>query len=149
MFSAIIFLREGVCHVINQVIHFEFIILHVIKSSYLPNLSWFCSHSHLVCKLIATRDERHNKIENFRCLSQVLIRITLIYCNLLKQCFPTGYTAYPSVYENKFGAYSWTEVYEGYTSSITQGRSQGDKRDNCPPEIFSVTTCLQTKILML
>ena len=35
------------------------------------------------------------------------------------QCYSTGYTVYPSVYENKFGVYSWTEVYEGYTSSIT------------------------------
>ena len=37
----------------------------------------------------------------------------------MEQCFSTGYTVYPSVYENKFGVYSWTEVYEGYTSSIT------------------------------
>ena len=37
----------------------------------------------------------------------------------LNQCYSTGYTVYPSVYENKFGVYRWTEVYEGYTSSIT------------------------------
>ena len=30
-----------------------------------------------------------------------------------------------------------------------QGRSHGGKGGNCPPEIFSVTTSLQTKILML
>ena len=47
----------------------------MIKPSYLPILSWFCSYSHLGCKLIGTRDERHNRIQNLRCLSQVLIKL--------------------------------------------------------------------------
>ena len=47
----------------------------MIKPSYLPDLSWLCSYSHLVCEFIATRDERHDKIQNFHYLLQVLIRI--------------------------------------------------------------------------
>ena len=55
----------------------------MIKLFYLPNLSWFCSYSDLVCELIAARDERCGKIQNFCFLLQVLIRIASIDWNLL------------------------------------------------------------------
>ena len=58
-----------------------------MKPSYLPNLSWFCSYIHVVCELDAARDESHDKIQKFRCLSQVLIGITWICWNLLKTSF--------------------------------------------------------------
>ena len=59
----------------------------MMEPSYLPSSSWFCSYIHLLCELIAARDERHGRIQNFRCLSQVLIRITLICWNLLETSF--------------------------------------------------------------
>ena len=58
-----------------------------MKPSYLCNLSWFCSYTHLVCELIAARDERYDKIPSFRCLSQVLFAIILICWNRAAQLY--------------------------------------------------------------
>ena len=76
-------------------------------------LSMTCKNLKIVLKwsrlIVALKKEQWE--EKFLGLKHIIVG--------LGQCYSTGYTVYPNVYENKFGVYSWTEVYEGYTSSIT------------------------------